>query len=93
MLNTRRGRPSTYSSNFLIIHKHSATFNHITKVFDLPLREHALFSFRKQAILSQSLKHCPEMFHMLTSGLTVYQNVIQVHSDILVQHVGKHIVH
>ena len=30
---------------------------------------------------------------MLTYGLTVHQNIIQVHSDILKEHICKHIVH
>ena len=44
-------------------------------------------------MLVQSLKNCPQVLYMLTSGLTVHQYIIQVYNNILIQHVREHIVH
>ena len=43
--------------------------------------------------LVQSLKDHVQVFNMLTCGLTVHQNVIQVHSNVLIEHIREHIMH
>ena len=46
-----------------------------------------------QLVLAQLLKNRMQVLNFLTCGLTVYQNIIKVHSDILIEHILEHIVH
>ena len=81
-----------YSSHLIIINTDLAIFNNVAKVLDATLRKRAFLSFCIQLVLAQSFKDCAQVFNMLTRGLTVHQNIIQVHSDVLIQHIGEHIM-
>ena len=70
-----------------------AVFNNVAKVLDATFCKRAFLLLCIQLVLEQSLKDCAQVFNMLTCKLTVHQNIIQVHSNILVKHIGEHIMH
>ena len=81
---TRRSWPSTYSGHFIIVNTDLAIFNHVAKVLNATLCKRAFLSLCIQLVLAQLLKDHAQVFNMLTRGLTVHQNIIQVHSDRLI---------
>ena len=87
MLNTHRSWPSTYSGHLVIINMDLAIFNNVAKVLNATLCKCAFLSLCLQLVLAQSLKDHAQVFNMLTCRLTVYQNIIQVHSNRLIQHI------
>ena len=87
MLDTGRSQPSTYSGHLIIVNTDLAIFNNVAKVLNATLRKHAFLSFCIQLVLAQSFKDRTQVFNMLTHGLTVHQNIIQVHSNRLIQHI------
>ena len=87
MLDTRRSWPSTCSGHLIIINMDLAVFNNVSKVLNATLCKHAFLLLCVQLVLVQSLKDCAQVFNMLTCGLTVHQNIIQVHSNILIKHI------
>ena len=76
-----------YSGHLIIVNTDLAIFNHVAKVLNVTLCKHAFLLLCVQLVLAQSLKDCAQVFNMLTCGLTVHQNIIQVHSDILIKHI------
>ena len=46
-----------------------------------------------QLVLAQLLKYHMQMLNMLTCGITVHQNIIKVHSNILIAYIQECIVH
>ena len=93
MLDTRRSRPSTYSSHFVVVDTHLAILNNVAQVLDATLCKRAFLSLCIQLVLAQSFKDRAQVLNMLTRGLTVHQNIIQVHSDVLIKHVREHVMH
>ena len=93
MLDTRRSWPSTYSGHLIIINTDLAIFNNVAKVLNAMLCKCAFISLCIQLVLAQPLKNRAQVFNMLTCGLTVHQNIIQVHSDRLIQHIQEHVMH
>ena len=87
MLDTRRSWPSTYSGHLIIINMDLAISNNVAKVINATLCKRAFLSLCIQLVLAQSFKDRAQVFNMLTCGLTVHQNIIQVHSDILIKHI------
>ena len=87
MLDTRRSWPSTYSSHLIIINTYLAIFNNVAKVINAALGKRAFLLLCVQLVLAQSFKDRMQVFNMLTCRLTVHQNIIQVHSDGLIQHI------
>ena len=86
MLDTRRSRPSTYSSHLIIINTNLAIFNNVAKELYAMLCKRAFLLLCIQLVLMQSFKDHTKVFNMLICRLTVHQNIIQVHSDGLIQH-------
>ena len=87
MLDTRRSWPSTYSGHLIIVNMDLAIFNNVAKVLNATLCKRAFLSLCIQLVLTQSLKDHTQVLNMLTCRLTVHQNIIQVHSDGLIQHI------
>ena len=87
MLDTRRSWPSAYSRHFVIINTDPAIFNNVAQVLDATLCKRAFLSLCVQLVLTQSLKDCAQVLNVFTRGLTVHQNIIQVHSNGLIQHI------
>ena len=87
MLDTRWSWPSTYSGHLIIVNTDLAIFNNVAKVLNAMLSKCAFLSLCVQLVLAQSLKDRAQVFNMLTCGLTVHQNIIQVHSNGLIQHI------
>ena len=87
MLDTRWSWPSTYSGHLIIVNTDLAIFNNVAKVLNATLCKRAFLPLCVQLVLAQSLKDRAQVFNMLTCGLTVHQNIIQVHSDILIKHI------
>ena len=87
MLDTRWSWPSTYSGHLIIVNMNLAVFNNVAKVLDATLCKYAFLLLCVQLVLAQSLKDRAQVFNMLTCGLTVHQNIIQVHSNILIKHI------
>ena len=87
MLNTCRKCPSTYSSHFIIIYPNLPNLNNVAKVFYAMLCKGAFLMIEIQLVLVQLLKNCMLVLKMLTCRLTVHPNVIQVHSNILIEHI------
>ena len=85
MLDTRQTWPSTYSGHLVIVNTDLAIFNNVAKVLDAMLCKRAFLLLCVQLVQSQSLKDHAQVFNMLTCGLTVHQNVIQVHSNTATQ--------
>ena len=93
MLDTHWSWPSMYSGHHIIINMNLAIFNNVSKVVYATLCKHAFLLLCIQLVLAQLLKDRAQVLKMLTCGLTVHQNIIQVHSDILIEHTQEHIVH
>ena len=93
MLATRWSWPSTYSGHLITVNTDLAIFNNVAKVLDATLRKRAFLSFCVQLVLAQLFKDHAQVFNMLTRGLTVHQNIIQVHSNILIKHIREHVMH
>ena len=87
MLDTRRSWPSTYSGHLFIVNTDLAIFNNVAQVLNATLCKRAFLSLCIQLVLAQSFKDRAQVFNMLASGLTVHQNIIQVHSDVLIKHI------
>ena len=87
MLDTCRSRPSTYSGHLIIVNTDLAIFNNVAKVFNATLCKRAFLLLCVQLVLVQSFKDRAQVFDMLTCQLTVHQNIIQVHSNGLIQHI------
>ena len=87
MLDTRRSWPSTYSSHLVIVNMNLAIFNNVAKVLNAALCKRAFLLLCIQLVLAQLLKDHAQVFNMLTCGLAVHQNIIQVHRDILIKHI------
>ena len=87
MLDTHQSWPSTYSSHLIIVNTNLAVFNYVAKVVNATLCKHAYILLCIQLVLAQSLKDRAQVLNMLTCRLTVHQNIIQVHSDGLIQHI------
>ena len=84
MLDTRQSWPSTYSGHLIIANTDLAVFNNVAKVLNATLCKRAFILLCAQLVLAQSLKDCVQVFNVLTCGLTLHQNTIQVYSDILI---------
>ena len=93
MLDTRRSWPSTYSGHLVIVNTDLAICNNVSKVLNATLCKRAFLLLCVQLVLAQSLKDCTKVFNMLTCGLTVHQNIIQVHRDILIKHIQENVMH
>ena len=93
MLDTHRSWPSTYSGHLIIVNANLAVFNNVAKVLNAALCKHAFLLLCIQLVLVQSFKDCAQVLNMLTCGLTVHQNIIQVHSNILMKHIREHVMH
>ena len=93
MLDTRSSWPSTYSCHLIIINTYLAVFNNVAKVLNATLCRHAFLLLCVQLVLAQLFKDRAQVFNMLTCRLTVHQNIIQVHSDVLIKHIQEHIMH
>ena len=93
MLNTRRRWPSANSRHFVIVHPNLPIFNNVAQVLNATLCKRAFLSLCVQLVLAQSLKDCAQVLNVFTRGLTVHQNVVQVNSDGLVQHIREHVMH
>ena len=87
MLDTRQSWPSAYSGHFIIVYMDLAIFNNVAKVLNATLCKRAFILLCVQLVLVQLLKDRTQVFNMLTCGLTVHQNIIQVHSDRRIQHI------
>ena len=87
MLDTCRSRPSTYSGHLIIVNTDLAIFNNVAEVLNTTLCKRAFLSLCIQLVLAQSLKDRAQVLNMLTCRLTVHQNIIQVHSNGLIQHI------
>ena len=70
-----------------------AIFNNVAKVLNATLCKCAFLLLCIQLVLAQSLKDCMQVLNMLTRRLTVHQNIIQVHSNILIKHIQEHVMH
>ena len=87
MLDTGRSRPSTYSGYLIIVNMDLAIFNNMAKVLNAMLCKRAFLLLCVQLMLAQLLKDHAYVFNMLTCGLTIHQNIIQVHSNVLIKHI------
>ena len=87
MLDTCQSWPSTYSSHLIIVNTNLAIFNNVAKVLYAMLCKRAFLLLCIQLVLAQLLKDCVQVLNMLTHGLTVHQNIIQLHSNILIKHI------
>ena len=87
MLDTHWSWPSLYSSHLIIVDTDLAIFNNVAKVLNAMLCKRAFLLLCVQLVLVQSFKDRAQMFNMLTRGLTVHQNIIQVHSNVLIKHI------
>ena len=87
MLDTRRSRPSTYSGHLIIVNTDLAIFNNVAKVLNATLCKCAFLLLCVKLVLAQPLKDHAQVFNMLICRLTVHKNIIQVHSDGLMQHI------
>ena len=93
MLDTGRSRPSTYSGHLIIVNTDLAIFNNVAQVLNATLCKRAFLTLCVQLVLAQPLKDRAQVFNMLTYGLTVHQNIIQVHSNVLIKHIQEHVMH
>ena len=93
MLDTCWSWPSTYSSHLIIVNINLAVFNNVAKVIHATLCKCAFLWLCIQFVLTQLFKDNAQMLNMLTRGLGVHQNTIQVHSDILIKHVQEYILY
>ena len=93
MLDTCRSWPSMYSGHLIIVDMDLAIFNNVAKVLNAMLCKCAFLLLCIQLVLVQSLKDHAQVLNMLTCGLTVHQNIIQVHSNILMKHIREHVIH
>ena len=93
MLDTCWSWPSTYSSHLIIVDTDLAIFNNMAKVLNATLCKRAFLLLCVQLVLVQLLKDCTQVLHMLTRGLTVHQNIVQVHSNVLMKHFQEHVMH
>ena len=93
MLDTRQSWPSMYSGHLIIVNTDLAVFNNVAKVLNATLCKHAFLLLCIQLVLAQLLKDRVQVINILTRGLTVHQNTIQVYSNILIQHLQEHIMH
>ena len=87
MLDTCQSWPSMYSGHLIIINMDLAVFNNVAKVLNAMLRKYAFIMLDIQLVLAQLLKDRMQVLNMLTCGLTVHQDIIQVHSYILIKHI------
>ena len=87
MLDTRWSWPSTYSGHLIIVNMDLAIFNNVAKVLNATLCKRAFLSLYVQLVLAQLFKDRAQVFNMLTCGFTVHQNIIQVYSNGLIQHI------
>ena len=85
MLNTHRSWPSTYSSHFIIINPNLAIFNNVAKGLYAMLCKCTFIMLGIQLVLAQLLEGHAQVLSMLTCRLTVLQNIIQVHSNVLIE--------
>ena len=93
MLDTRRNWPNTHSGHLIIVNTDLAIFNNVAQVLNATLCKHAFLLLCIQLVLAQSFKDHAQVFNMLTCRLTVHQNIIQVHSNGLIQHIGEQVIH
>ena len=93
MLDIRRSWPSTYSGHLIIVNTNLAIFNNVAKILYATLFKRAFLLLCVQLMQAQLLKDREQVINMLTRGLTVHQNIIQVHSNILIKHIQEHIMH
>ena len=93
MLDTRQSWPSMYSGHLIIINTNLAVFNNMAKVINATLCKRAFLLLCVQLVLAQLLKDRTQVFNMLTCGLTVHQNIIQVHRNVLIKHIREHVMH
>ena len=87
MLDTYWSWPSAYSSHLIIVNMNLAVFNNVAKVLNATLCKRAFLLLCVQLVLAQLLKDHAYVFNMLTCGLTIHQNIIQVHSNVLIKHI------
>ena len=76
-----------YSGHLIIVNTYLAIFNNVAKVLNATLCKRAFLLLCIQLMLAQLFKDRVQVLNMLTRGLTVHQNIIQVHSDILIKHI------
>ena len=76
-----------YSGHIIIVNMDLPIFNNVAKVLNATLCKCAFLLLCIQLVLAQSLKDRTQVLNMLTCRLTVHQNIIQVHSDGLIQHI------
>ena len=76
-----------YSGHLIVVNMDLAIFNNVAKVLNATLCKRAFLLLCVQLVLAQSFKNCAQVFNMLTCQLTVHQNIIQVHSNGLIQHI------
>ena len=93
MLDIRWSWLSMYSGHLIIINTNLVIFNNVAKVLNSTLCKHAFLLLCIQFVLAHSFKDCVQVLNMLTRGLTVYQNIIQIHSNILIKHIQEHTMH
>ena len=93
MLDTRWSWPSTYIGHFIIVHTDLPIFNSMTKLLYARLCKCAFPSLCIELVLAQSLKDHTQVSNMLTCGLTVHQNIIQVRRNILIKHIQEQVMH
>ena len=64
--------------------------DNVTKVFNSAFFEYALVTFNEQCHLPQMVKHLPKMLQLAP---TVYQEVIEINCNELIQHIMEAKIH
>ena len=87
MLDTCWSWPRTYSGHLVIVHPNLPILNNMAKVLYTVLCKGAFLTPAIQLMLAQLLKDHAQVLNVLTSRLTVHQTIIQIHSNILIEHI------
>ena len=78
--NRGRFRPGTNSLNLIRVRAQTTSFNNVPQVLNRLLTKKVLFTFSKQLLHMQFIKHCMQNLHVLLYSGTKYQDIIQVYS-------------
>ena len=79
-----------YSGHLVIVYQNLPIFNNLTKVLYATLCKHAFLTICIQLVLAQLLEDHAQVLNMLTCGLTIHQNIIQLYSNILRVYLRTH---
>ena len=85
--------PVLHCSHLVAIHTNSAIFHNVTKVLDTALSKCTLFPLSKQLLPTQTIQNSPKVLNMLLFRFAIHQDIVQVYSYELIQHIIKHLVH